>query len=89
MRSANKYGQDYIFAFFFSNLFELSEKPSISIISAIKDGLKKGDIRFYNSLRLVMESDNYQGWKVALKPTYDLFKEIQPQFEISDDDIPF
>lgn len=89
LRSSNKHEQDYVFAFFFPKIFDLSDKPSVSIISAINNGLKKGDIRFYNSLRSVMESNDYQGWQKILKPTYDSFVEIAPQFEISDDDIPF
>lgn len=89
LQSSNRLEQDYIFEYFFPFFVGISDKPSISLASTIKEGLKKGDIRFYNALIWIMESENYKLWKAVLKPEYDSFKEVEPQHDIHGDEIPF
>ena len=82
--------QDYVFSFFFSRIFLFVNNEDWShdyVISTVLDGLKNGDIRYYNAINISIMTSKDNSFKEKFQDAYDNFIEAKPSSD--DDDIPF
>ncbi len=89
--------QDYVFKSLFYVLPDLRDKPPKKLIEIINNGLRSGDIRFYEAIaQLIFFASN--NWIEPFKKEYEEFKKSEPSkekvldhhlSELDDDEIPF
>jgi uncharacterized protein (TIGR02391 family) len=90
LASGDHLQEDYVFQFFFSRIFKLAEDNNYLrdyVVTTVINGLKNGDIRFYNALRGIMSSRR-NIFAEKFKEAYDNFKE-QELAGPDEDDLPF
>lgn len=91
LASANHLEQDYVFQYFVSSFQYLEGYLFTEVTNIFLEGLKRGDIRFYNAFCYPLTS--HDKWQDAIKDAYNKFeaKEIDLQFqaEIDYEELPF
>ena len=77
--------QDYVFTYFRQYICKPNLSEDMYRLSAIEEGLTKGDERFYNLVKFYFR-DNQSSIPLAIKPLFDNFK---PRIVVEDNDLPF
>lgn len=90
LASANHREQNYVFEYFLSSFQYMESYNFTDAKNIFIEGLKRGDIRFYNAFRHSLDYD--EKWKEALQEIYNQFEEKELDLESQKEiirDIPF